>query len=250
MLIMRSDVIVPILAIFAVILASVAIIQPWWSVRTSPELQLMSNSTTTIDANLFKTLNVERTDGNETDTLSIAITNTTEYQDPASVPIYPFSYMFRTVTASRTDGSLTNEFKFSIGNLTSFAQQTKQIAETTNQTLPLALAGLVLTIVTMLLILVITRTKMKLERYTYMVGVLAAAILLIAPLQLAFGVTSFSGSFAIADRTSAWNGEVLAAWGPSIGWYLTIAAALVIAVCLLPVRTMYSDRRRGIQSLK
>lgn len=242
--------IVPLMAIFAIILASVAIIQPWWSVRTSPELQLMGGSTTTIDANLFKTLNVVRTDGNETDTLSIAITNTAEYQSPALVPIYPFSYMFRTVTANRIDGNQTSTFTFSIANLTSFEQQTKQIADTTNWTLPLALAGLILAIVTMLLILVVTTTKMKLERYTYLVGVLAAAILLIAPLQLALTVTNFSGSLAIADRTSVWNGVVLATWGPSIGWYLTIAAALIIAVCLLPVRTMYSDRRRGIQSFK
>jgi hypothetical protein len=47
-----------------------------------------------------------------------------------------------------------------------------------------------------------------------------------------------------------WNGETLATWGPSTGWFLTLAAALITIVCLLPVRTMYSDRRRGIQSLK
>jgi hypothetical protein len=235
-----SDLVVPMLAILAVLLVALAIFQPWWSVRTSPELQAMSNSSLSIDAGLFQTLNVARTDVNSTNTTAFTISNTTAYQGP----------IFQMITASRTDGNLTTAFTFSINNMTSYQQQTQQIADTTNQTLPLMAAGLVLTIVSMLLLLVVTRTKMALERYTYFVGILTTIILLIAPLELAFNVTSFSGSLAITDKTSPWKGEAVVTWGPSIGWYLALAAALIIIVCLLPVRTMYSDRKRGTQSLK
>jgi hypothetical protein len=242
MSIMRSDLIVPLLAILAVLLAAIAIIQPWWSVRTSPELQLMTNSTMNIDAGLFQTLTATRTDANAgtTNTTAFAITNNTAYQDP----------IFRTITASRTDGNITTTFTFNINNVTSYQQQTQQIHDTTKQTLPLMAAGLVLTIVTMLLTILITRTDMALERYTYVAGVLAVIILLIAPLELAYNVTSFTGSLAITAKTSVWNGEAIAMWGPSIGWYLAIAAALITSVCLLPVRTMYTDRKRRTQSYK
>jgi len=240
MSITKNEIVIPLLAALAVLLAAAAIFQPWWSARTSPELQMMTNSTMTIDAGLFQTLNAARTDANETNTLAFAITNTTAYQSP----------IFQTITANRTDGNLTSTFTFNIGNLTSYQQQTKQIADTTNLTLPLTVVGLVLVIVTMLLILVVTRTKMALERYTYAVGVLAAIVLLIAPLQLALNVTDFWGSLNVPDSSPVWKDEVLATWGPSIGWYLTLAAALLIIVCLLPIRTMYSDRKRLTQSLK
>jgi hypothetical protein len=236
----KSDLIVPTLAILAVLLVALAIFQPWWSVRTSPELQAMSNSSLSIDVGLFQKLNVARTDLDSTNATAFKISNTTAYQDP----------IFQTITASRTDGNQTTAFTFSISNITSYKQQTQQIADTTKQTLPLMAAGLVLTIGSMLLLLVITRTKMALERYTYLVGILATIILLIAPLELAFNVTKFSGSFVITDHASAWNGEAVVTWGPSIGWYLALAAALIIIVCLLPVRMTYSDRKRLTQSFK
>jgi len=241
MSIMRSEIVVPLLAIFAVLLVAIAIFQPWWSMNTSPELQMMTNSTMNINADLFRTLNVARTDGTNatTSTSAFDITNTTAYQDP----------IFLAVTANRKDGNLTTMFTFSIGNVT-ISQQTKQIADATNLTLAMVVTGLVLTIVMMLLILMITIRKMPLERYTYLIGILAAIILLIAPLQMSFNVTGFSGSYALKSKTSVWNGETLATWGPSTGWFLTLAAALITIVCLFPVRIMYSDRRRGIQSLK
>jgi hypothetical protein len=241
MSIMRSEIVVPLLAIFAVLLVAIAIFQPWWSMNTSPELQMMTNSTMSINADLFRTLNVARTDGMNatTSTSAFGITNTTAYQDP----------IFLAVTANRKDGNLTTTFTFSIGNVTIY-QQTEQIADATNLTLAMVVTGLVLAIVMMLLTLMITIRKMPLERYTYLVGVLAAIILLVAPLQMALNVTGFSGSLALDSKTSVWNGETLATWGPSTGWFLTLAAALITIVCLFPVRIMYSDRRRGIQSLK
>jgi len=241
MSIMRSEIVVPLLAIFAVLLVAIAIFQPWWSMNTSPELQMMTNSTMSINADLFRTLNVARTDGTNatTSTSAFGITNTTAYQDP----------IFLAVTANRKDGNLTTTFTFSIGNVT-ISQQTKQIADATNLTLAMVVTGLVLAIVMMLLTLMITIRKMPLERYTYLIGILAAIILLVAPLQMSFNVTGFSGSLALNSKTSVWNGEPLATWGPSTGWFLTLAAAFIAIVCLLPVRTMYSDRRRGIQSLK
>ena len=246
----RREIVVPLLALLAVILVALAIFQPWWSVRTSPELQLLSNSTMTVDANLFKTLNVLRTDGAETDTLAISIINTTAYQSPVSVKAFPFSYVFRTVKTNRTDNASLTSFAFSFNNMTSFEDQTKQIAGLSFQTMLLTLVGLALAIVTLLMIVVVTRTNIAIERYTYLVGVLATIFLLIAPLGLTFNVTSFSGSLAIAAPKSVWDGETLVTWGPSIGWFLSIAAALIIAACLLPIRTIYSDRRRGIQSFK
>jgi hypothetical protein len=240
MSLMKNEIVVLLLAVLAILLVAVAIFQPWWSARTSPELQIMSNFTLTIDASLFQTLSAVKTDANTTSTLTFAITNDTAYQDP----------IFQTITANRTDGNLTSLFTFSISNMTSYQHQTEQIAVLTNTTLPLTVAGLVLAIITMLLILVVTRTKMALERYTYVVGVLAAIVLLITPLHLALNVASFWGSLNIPDSNPVWKNEVLAVWGPSIGWFLTLAAALLIIVCLLPVRMRYSDRKRGIQSLK
>jgi hypothetical protein len=242
MSIMRSDLVVPLLAILVVLLAAIAIFEPWWSMNTSPELQLMTNSTMSINAGLLRTLNVARTDamGANTSTLTFAITNTTAYQDP----------IFQAITANRTDGNLTTTFTFSIGNVT-ISQQAKQIADDTNLTLAMVVTGLILAVVMMLLIIMITIRKMPLERYTYWIGILAAIILLVAPLQMSFNVGGFSGALALTGRAfSVWNGETLATWGPSTGWFLTLAAALMAIVCLLPVRRMYSDRRRGIQSLK
>lgn len=246
----RKEILVPLLATLAVILVVVAIFQPWWSVRTSPEMQLLSNSTMTVDMNLFKTLNVVRTDGTNTDTLAINIINTTAYQSPVSVKAYPFSYVFRTITTNRTDNASLTSFAFSFNNLTSFQDQTRQIFGMTYQTMLLMLVGLALAIATVLMTTAVTRTDMAIERYTYLVGVLAVILLLIAPLGLAFSVTSFSGSLQIAAPKSVWDGETLLTWGPSVGWFLSIAAALITAVCLLPIRTIYSDRKRGIQSLK
>jgi hypothetical protein len=240
MSIIRSDLVVPLLAILAVLLAAIAIIQPWWSVRTSPELQLMTNSTLNIDAGLFQTLTATSTDtgAGTTNTTMFAITNKTAYQDP----------IFRTIMVDRIDGNITTTFTFNVSNMTSYQQQTQQIHDTTKQTLPLMVIGLVLTIVTMLLTVLITRTGMALEKYTYLAGVLAVMILLIAPLELAYSVASFSGSLAITDRASVWNRETVAMWGPSTGWYLAIAAALIIIVYLLPVRVMYSDRKLRTQT--
>jgi hypothetical protein len=238
MSIAKNEIIVPLLAVLAVLLAAAGIFQPWWSVRTSPELQMMTNSTMTIDAGLLQTLNVARTDANETSTLAFAITNATAYQDP----------IFQPITADREDGNLTSTFTFNIGNLADYQGQTKQIADITNLTLPLVEAGLALAIVTMFLIVVATRTKMALERYTYGLGVLAAILLLVTPLQFASGVGNFSGSLSIPNSSLVWKGETLAMWGPSMGWYLTLAASLVIIVCLLPIRTVYSDRKLRAKS--
>lgn len=234
----RKEIIVPSLAILAVLLAALAVFQPWWSVRTSPELQMATSSTITIDADLFKILNVMRTDSNVTTTTTFAMTNSTAYQDP----------IFGTITGNRTDGNVTSTFTFSIG--TGFQQQAEQMADATNLTLPLVVAGLVLTMATMILILLVTRTKMALERYTYAVGVLAAIVLLIAPLQLASSVSGFWGSPTMTSADSVWQGQTVAIWGAAVGWYLALGAALMVIVCLLPMRIMYSDRKRGIQSLK
>lgn len=239
--IIRADIVVPLLAVLAVLLAAGAILQPWWSMRTSPELQMMTNSTMSIDAGLFKRLNAARTDPNGTTSmLSFAITNDTAYQSP----------IFETITVNRTDEGLRSSFTFNISDLRDYQQQTKDLANTTGLTLILAGTGLVLAIVTMLLIIVVTRTKMTLERYTYAVGVLAVIFLLIAPLQLATGVTNFWGSLSIPASSQIWGGEALATWGPALGWYFMFAAALLVIVCLLPIRSMYSERMRGIQSLK
>jgi hypothetical protein len=244
MSIMRSEIVVPLLAIFAILLAAIAIFQPWWSMNTSPELQMIANYTMSLNAGLFRTLHVATTnitDGT-TSALAFGLTNTTAYQDP----------IFQTITASRTDGNLTTTVTFNIVNVAA-SQVPKQIANATNLTLAMLATGLVLTIVMMLLILMITVRKMPLERYAYLIGIVATIILLVAPLQMSLNITGFSGSSVLNDKTSVWNGETLAAWGPSTGWFLALAAALMTIVCLLPIRMIYADRRRGIvrlQSLK
>jgi hypothetical protein len=241
--IIRSDIVVPLLAIFAVLLVAIAFSQPWWSMNTSPEWQMMASSTTSVNVGLYGTVNVVRTDVNEsnstTSTLTFGATNTSAYEDP----------IFNMITVSRQDGSLTTTFTFGVGNLT-ISQVAKGIAGQANLTLTLAVTGLVLAIATMLLTLMITIRKMPLEKYTYVIGVLATIMLLVAPILLSLSVAGFSGSSTLAYRGSVWNGETLATWGPSTGWFLAVAAALITMVCLLPIRTMYSDRRRGIQSLK
>jgi heme/copper-type cytochrome/quinol oxidase subunit 4 len=234
----RNEIIVPSLAILAVLLALLGVFQPWWAVRTSPELQMVANSTMTVDADLFKVLNVVRTDANVTTTATFAMTNSTAYQDP----------IFRTITGNRTDAGVTSTFTFGLG--TGFQQQAKQMANAMNLTLPLALVGLVLAVATTILIFLVIRKKMALERYTYAVGVLAAIVLLIAPLQLATGVNGFWASTSITSYNSVWQGQTVSISGAAVGWYLMLGAALMIIVCLLPVRIIYSDKKRGIQSLK
>lgn len=248
---MNKDMLVPLLEILAVILVAVAITQPWWSVRTTPELQLLSpsGSSITVDENLFKTLNVVRTNPNGTDALAITIVNATEYRNPVLVNAYPFSYMFQDITAERIDGTETS-FTFNLGNMTSFETQTKQIIRMTDQTLLLLLAGLVLATVTTLLTIAVTRMNMAVEIWAILAGALAAIILLIGPLMLYSNVNSFSGSLQVTIRNSVWRGDPIVTWGPSIGWYLPIAAALLILVCLYPINMIRADRKRGIQSLK
>jgi hypothetical protein len=239
--ILRSENLVPLLCLFAILLVAIAIFQPWWSLNTSPELQALSNSTMSINAGLFRTLNVATTnvtDGTANST-SFALTNATAYNNP----------IFQTFTANRTDGNLTTTFIFTIGNLT-VPQQAKQIANATNLTLAMVVTGLALAIVMMLLTIMVTVRKMPLERYTYLVGILAAVFLLLAPLQMYVNTTGLSGSLVLNMRHSIWDGETLAAWGPSTGFFLTLAAALVTIVCLLPIRTIYADRRRGIVRAK
>jgi ABC-type dipeptide/oligopeptide/nickel transport system permease component len=237
--IIKSTTVVPLLVILAVLLVLIAIFQPWWSMNTSPELQMMTNTMITANVGLFRTVNVARTDTNATNTLTFDITNTTAYQDP----------IFQAVTAKRTDGNFTTTFTFGISNTTT-SEVAKDVADQTNQTFILVITGLVLAIAMMILILMITMRNMPLEKYTYAIGVLATVVLLIAPVLLALNVPYFFGSTTLTYISSTWNGRTLATWGPSTGWYLSIAAALIIIVCLLPVRTMYSDRRRGMQSLK
>jgi hypothetical protein len=237
--IVRSNIVVPLLTIFAILLVIIAIFQPWWSMNTSPELQLMTETTIAANVGLFRTLNVARTDSNATNTLTFEATNTTAYQDP----------IFQMVTARRTDSNMTTTFTFGIRNMT-ISQVAENIADQTNLTLALVTTGLGLSIAMMILILAITMRNMPFERYTYAIGVLATIILLVAPVLFALNVPDFSGSTTLTYAGSPWNGETLATWGPSTGWYLSIAAALIILVCLMPIRTMYSDRRRLMQSLK
>jgi hypothetical protein len=234
----RSEGIVFLLALFAVLLVLIAIFQPWWSLNTSPELQMFTNSTMNINAGLFRTLSVATTNATDgtTNATSFSITNTTAYNDP----------IFQTFNANRTDGSVTTTFTFSAGNLT-IAQLAKQIANDTNLTLIMLVTGLVLAIVMTLLTVMVTMRNMPLERLAYLVGVLAAVFLLLAPLQMYNNVAGFSGSFALNMKHSIWNGETLATWGPSTGWFLTLAAGLVDIVCLLPIRRAYSERRRGLK---
>jgi hypothetical protein len=241
--VIRSDIVFPLLAIFAVLLAGIAFSQPWWSMNTSPEWQMMSSSTMTVNVGLYRTVSVVRTDPNgtasATSTFTFDATNTSAYKDP----------IFNMITVSRQDGNKTTAFTFGVSNMT-IAQVAKGIADQANLTLALAATGMVLAIATALLILMITIRGMALEKYTYLAGVLATIMLLVAPLLLSMNVAGFSGSWTLAYRGSVWNGETLATWGPSTGWFLAAVAALITMVCLLPVRTMYSDRKRGIQSLK
>ena len=229
------------LALLAVLLVVIAIFQPWWSMNTSPELQMLTNSTMNINAGLFRTLNVGTTNitAGTTNATSFGITNTTAYQ----------GLIFQPFNANRTDANATNTFMttftFSVANLT-IAQQAKQIADDTNLTLAMVITGLVLTVVMTLLIYLTTVQKMPLERYAYLVGVLAAVLLLLAPLQMTNNVSNFAGSLALSMRGSVWDGETLATWGPSTGWFLTLAAALLDIVCLLPIRRIYAERRRGL----
>jgi len=224
-------------ALLAVLLVGIAIFEPWWSTNTSPELQMLSNSTLSINAGLFRTLNVATTNATDgtANAASFGITNTTAYLDP----------IFQPFNADRLDGNLTTTFTFSVANLT-VAQQANQIANDTNLTLALVTTGLVLAIMMAFLTIIVNTRKMPVERYAYLIGVLAVAILLLAPLQMYNNVAGFAGSLTLGIKESPWYGQTLATWGPSTGWFLALAAALVEIVCLLPIRKAYAERRRGI----
>jgi hypothetical protein len=284
----KTEMLVPIIVALAVLLVITGIIQPWFSVRTSPELQLITNSTISIDVNLFQTVTATRTDGNVTNTLTFTLSNDTAYN----------SNVFETITGTRTDAStitssevnvtdnLNTTVAFTVTdigayrgqitqedeNRTIIANSTGVFTTTTNRpfndnatinlnqrteltstlgiTTILTAAGLAISILALALFLIMEKTSMERERYAYLLGMAGALLLFMAPLFMALNVTSFWGSTNVSGFL--WVGTAIATWGPSTGWYLTFAASLILFACSLIIRASYLDKKRvlAMQSLK
>jgi hypothetical protein len=209
-----------------------AIFSPWWSLRTSTEAETITNSAMTVDFNLFQSLTA-------------------------------------TCNSNMTDANSTTTITSPIANITAGQTQGDQITSVYSVTLSLTAVGLTLSIVTLLLTIIPRKTTQK---YTYIVGVVAAIVLLIAPLYLATTldmskastispipvlpewisltpseITTFWGSKQIPTSAAypTWaQGQRYWIWGPSTGWYLTYAASFLIGACSLIMRTMYLHGKR------
>jgi hypothetical protein len=284
----KTEAVVSALVALAVLLAITGVFQPWFTVRTSPEFQLITNSSMSIEVNLFQTVTVTRTDGNVTDTLAFALSNDTAYG----------SGMFKTMTGMRTDISKTTSSDVNVTdavnttvvftitdigvqqgqitqkdeNKTTFANSTGIFTKTTTQvskanvttninqkaqlalTLDIAMilsgAGLATSLLAMALFLIV-KTAMTRERYMYSLGMVGALLLFLAPLFMAVSVTGFWGSTDFVSGI-VWGGVSLAVWGASTGWYLTFAASLILFACSTIIRAAYLDKKRAlaIQTLK
>jgi hypothetical protein len=112
--------------------------------------------------------------------------------------------------------------------------------------------GLALSVIALALVLMVGRTERLVGRYAYLLGILGALFLLVAPLITYGNVTSFWGSLQLPSRTFLWGDQALMVWGASTGWYLTFTASLLIFACSLIVRSEHLERKRvlALQSLK
>jgi hypothetical protein len=286
---LKAETLVPALIALGVLLVITGVFQPWFSVRTSPELQLMTNSTMSMDVSLFQTVTVTRTDGNLTNGVTFALGNDTAYS----------SDIFQTMSGTRTDVNATKRspdvnvtdtvdttVELNVTHIGAYqgkiTQTDTKVTEAANPTgtfttdthfnseveasmdqrsemtstfviaASLTVAGLALSVLALGLALISGKTRMVAERFSYVLGVLGALLLLMAPLLMALGVTNFWGSLSIASGAFLWEKEAIVTWGPSIGWYLTFAASLTLFACSLLIRTAYLDKKRilAVQSLK
>jgi len=287
----NSKMLVPALTVLGILLVIAGVFQPWFSVRTSPEFRLITNSTMSMDIDLFQTVIVTRTDGNVTNALTFTLSNDTAYASDIfqamtgtrtdtnaarrSADVNVTETVDTTITFNVTDigayrgqvsqtdqnetrvvnstGTFTTiTTKVFNGNVTASMKQKSEITTILGTTTALTVAGLVFSILAPALVLISGKTKRILERYAYVFGILGALLLLVGPMLTAANVTNFWGSLQLSPGAFLWKNEAIMTWGPSIGWYLTLAAALMLLPCSLFIRTAYLDKKRVLatQSLK
>jgi hypothetical protein len=208
-----------------------AVFSSWWTIKTSNEAYVITNSTIIADFNLFNAITVTQTDKNSTITMM-----------------------------------------FTIANITNNQATVNRVTSTFGVTLILIVAGLALSIVAMGLTIVSVR-KSAFEKYQNIIGLLAALLLIIAPLYLAANlnlsdsvisnispmptpslwvnltsseITNFWGSKQIpkSGLYPFWaQGQRFWIWGPSMGWYLAYSGSLLLVIDFLTLRTKRLDKK-------
>ena len=175
--------------------------------------------------------------------------------------------LLQVVTASRTIRNDTQLTSMPIANLTKSQEDLNAIASVFNSTFALMVAGLVLSLVSLVLVIISIRGK-PMQRFATLVTSLAALLLFITPLYIsgmlptvATKLTSVIPSTLVPDNPPSWLNQTLLVkpkditgfwgsikipsspefpawardgnfwmWGPASGWFLVFTASLFLFI--------------------
>jgi hypothetical protein len=219
-----------VLTLVAIIFSGSALFLPWWSVNMSPEASSFLNSGMKTDYYLSQTVSSV-----------MQVSDVTENQTGPESQTVPLS------------------------NLTQDQQNPAELSSTLTATYVIALVALAVSCIMLILIILQMRGR-TLTRYLPLTGYVATLLLFITPILLGLGlpgdlsklsrltplslpatwtpitpanVTGFWGSIQIQGNPSfpqwASDGDFWV-WGADVGWYLTFAASLLMAVSSLLAR--------------
>jgi hypothetical protein len=224
------------LVFVALIFLIAAVFLPWWSIKLASEAELVVNASARIDYTVTQTVTASKSTENKT-----------------------FTGSFSDLTSNQADkDALTSLF---------------------NATLILVMVGLVLTIITLVFVFV-PKLRSRLFAYTSITTFVAGILLFIAVVNLAFrmplqvskllqlahpdfklppswvsinpsDIGDFWGSKKIpsAAEFPSWvQGGDFWVWGPSIGWYLTFVAALLLIMSAAIVYAMLRAMKSSLEA--
>jgi hypothetical protein len=219
--------------ILSILFVAVAIFSPWWTIKTSPEAERITNSSMTVDFNLFGTITATIKNSNSS-TLTYPIGNITEEGDYAKQLTSTFS---NTLTLAVIGLAL------SVATILLCILATKIKIQLGKFIYLTGIVGALVLFASPMYLM----ANMDLSKASMISPIqVPSTFISVKPSE----IKTFWGSKQIpaSIQYPAWaQNQRFWIWGPSTGWYLTYAASFLLGLCSL-VMPKTAKKRESLQT--
>jgi len=208
--------------LLSILFAAVAIFSPWWTIRTSTEAETITNSSMTVDFNLFGTITATSKDSNSSALITCPIVNITAEGDYAKQLSSTFSTALTLTVVGLT---------LSVATILLWILTTKTKIRLGKYVYLIGIAGAVILFASPMYLM----ANMDLSKASTISPIqVPSTFVNVDPSE----IKTFWGSKQIPASTQypAWaQNQRFWIWGPSTGWYLAYAASLIMGLCSLVI---------------
>ena len=211
------------LVLVALILSIASIYMPWWSIKTTREVELDYSATANVEYNLLLT-----------------------------------------VSASLKDQNTSQSIVVPLENLISIEADKQAIISAFNTTFNLLIGGVILTVLSLALILLLGFGKPTSTLATA-TGIVATAVLLVAPIYLTFSLPPVVAKFSTPILTPStwpllqveefWGSIKMSGssdapfwiWGAATGWYIAFVASFLPLIASISIRFEHAHQVKKLE---